>query len=44
MADHKAGSMNIKEHEQTFNGFLSFVKWGVIVTLGVLIFLALADG
>lgn len=43
MAEHKHGSMNTKVHEETFAGFVNFSKWVVIVTIGVLIFLALAN-
>ncbi|MFO1175612.1 MAG: aa3-type cytochrome c oxidase subunit IV [Paracoccaceae bacterium] len=43
MADHEHGTMNIREHEQTFHGFVTFVKWAVVVILGVLVFLALAN-
>jgi hypothetical protein len=44
MADdqkHKRGRMDISEHERTFNGFVTFVKWTVIVIIAVLVFLAL---
>ena len=43
MAEYKHGSMNIKTQEQTFAGFVSFVKWGVIITIGVLVFMALVN-
>lgn len=43
MADYKPGSMDIRAQEKTFAGFLSFMKWGVIIVLLVLIFLALAN-
>ncbi len=42
MAEHKPGSMDIREHEKTFNGFVHVVTWAVVVVLGVLILLALA--
>lgn len=38
MADMKHGSMEIKEQETTFNGFLKFAGYGM---LGALIFLFL---
>jgi hypothetical protein len=41
MADHKPGSMDIAEHEKTFDGF---VRWSVrvaAVSIGILIFLAI---
>ena len=40
---HKHGSMDVKEHEKTFAGFVNFTKWSVIVIVGLLIFLALAN-
>ena len=40
---HKHGSMDIKDHEKTFAGFVNFTIWAVIVILGLLIFLALAN-
>jgi hypothetical protein len=43
MADHKPGTMNIKAQEATFNSFIGFVKWGVIIVLAVLIFMALVN-
>jgi hypothetical protein len=46
MADHehKHGSMDIKTQEKTFEGFLRWVTWGAAISIGVLIFLALANG
>lgn len=43
MADHKPGTMNIKAQESTFNGFIGFVKWGVIIVIAVLILMALVN-
>lgn len=43
MADHKHGSMDIKVQEQTFDGFVSFTKWAVVVIIGILIFMALVN-
>jgi hypothetical protein len=43
MADRKHGSMDTKEQEKTFAGFLRFVTWGAVITIGILIFLALAN-
>ncbi len=43
MADYKHGSMNIKPQENTFAGFVSFVKWGVIIVIGILVFMALVN-
>lgn len=42
MADeHKHGSMDITTQEKTFDGFVTFVKWTVIVIALVLVFLAI---
>lgn len=41
MSDHKHGEMNIEVQEKTFEGFVTWVKWGVIVSLGILVFLAI---
>ncbi|MFD1912720.1 aa3-type cytochrome c oxidase subunit IV [Halodurantibacterium flavum] len=43
MAEHKHGSMDIREQEKTFDGFLRFTRWGVVLVIGILIFLALAN-
>lgn len=43
MAEHKQGSMDIREQEKTFAGFINMVKWGTIIVIGVLVFLALAN-
>lgn len=43
MAEHKPGSMDIRAQEKTFAGFINMVKWGVIVIIAILIFLALAN-
>ncbi|MEH7830127.1 aa3-type cytochrome c oxidase subunit IV [Gemmobacter denitrificans] len=43
MAEHKHGSMDIREQEKTFAGFVRMVTWGAGLSIGVLIFLALAN-
>lgn len=40
MAEHKHGEMDIDVQEKTFDGFMNFTKWSVIVILLVLVFLA----
>ena len=40
---HKHGSMDVKNHEKTFAGFVNFTKWAVIVIVGILIFMALVN-
>ncbi|SEM68215.1 aa3 type cytochrome c oxidase subunit IV [Pseudorhodobacter antarcticus] len=44
MAEHKHGSMDTKEQEKTFDGFIRLVTWGSVISIGVLIFMALANG
>ena len=44
MAEHKHGSMDIKAQEKTFAGFIRMVTWGIVISIGVLIFMALANG
>ncbi|MFN3938162.1 MAG: aa3-type cytochrome c oxidase subunit IV [Gemmobacter sp.] len=43
MAEHKPGSMDIREHERTFAGFVRASIWVAGVSIGVLIFLALVN-
>ena len=43
MADYKPGSMDIRNQEKTFAGFIKMVTWGALLSIGVLIFLALAN-
>ena len=43
MAEHKHGSMDTKVQEKTFEGFVRFVTWGAVISIGILIFLALAN-
>lgn len=43
MAEHKHGEMDITTHEKTFESFLRFVVWGAAISIGALIFLALAN-
>lgn len=41
--DHKHGSMSVKEQEKTFAGFIRFLMWGIGLSIGILIFLALVN-
>lgn len=41
MVDHKHGQMDISVQEKTFDGFMQWVKWSVIVILAVIILMAL---
>jgi hypothetical protein len=41
MADHKHGDMDIKSQEKTFEGFMRFTTWSVIVILLIIIGMAI---
>jgi hypothetical protein len=41
--DHKHGSMPVREQEKTFAAFIRFVSWGIGLSIGILIFLALVN-
>ena len=43
MAEHEPGKMDISEQEKTFEGFVKFVIWGTVISLGILVFLALVN-
>ncbi|HRK43370.1 MAG TPA: aa3-type cytochrome c oxidase subunit IV [Gemmobacter sp.] len=43
MAEHKQGSMDIREQEKTFAGFIKLSIWGAAISIGVLIFMALVN-
>ena len=42
-AEHKHGSMNIREQEKTFAGFIRLSIWVASIAIGILIFLALVN-
>jgi hypothetical protein len=42
--DHKPGSMDIKDQERTFEGFIRMVTWGAAISVGLLIFVGLVNG
>lgn len=44
MAEHEHGSMDIKDQERTFDGFVKFTTYTVIGILVFLVFLALVNG
>ena len=44
MAEHKHGDMNITEQERTFEGFVKWVTYGVIVIIVALVLLAMING
>ena len=41
MAEHKHGDMDIEVQEQTFDGFMKFTTWSVIVILVLLVGMAI---
>jgi len=43
MADYKPGSMDIRDKQKTFDGFIRFVMWGAGLSILFLVILALAD-
>ena len=47
MADHhheyQHGSMDIRDQEKTFAGFIRMSIWVTVIVIGVLVFLALAN-
>ena len=43
MAEYEHGKMDISEQEKTFAGFVRWSVWVGAVSIGVLIFLALAN-
>ncbi len=43
MGEHVPGSMDIRDQEKTFAGFIKFTIWGAALSIGVLIFMALAN-
>ena len=43
MAEHKQGSMDTKEQEKTFAGFMRMVSWSGVIIVAILIFMALAN-
>lgn len=43
MAEHKHGEMDTKVQEKTFEGFVRYSVWVVVVSIGILLFLALVN-
>ncbi|WP_127901882.1 aa3-type cytochrome c oxidase subunit IV [Solirhodobacter olei] len=44
MAGFEHGSMDIRDHQKTFDGFVKMVTWGGIIVVCVLIFVGLVNG
>jgi Ni,Fe-hydrogenase I cytochrome b subunit len=42
-SDHKQGSMDIRDHEKTFEGFIRISIWVAGVAIGILIFAGLVN-
>jgi hypothetical protein len=41
--DHRHGTMPVRDQEKTFAAFIRFVSWGIGLSIGILIFLALVN-
>lgn len=41
MAEHKHGEMDTTVQTETFDGFVKFVTWSVIVILAIVVFMAI---
>lgn len=41
MAEHKHGEMDTKVQESTYDAFIKFGIWSVVVVIGILIFMAI---
>ncbi len=44
MTKHEHGSMDVEDHEKTFEGFVKTVGWASILILVFLLFLAMVNG
>lgn len=44
MAEHEHGSMDIKDQEKTFDGFVKFTTYSVVGILVFLVLLAMING
>lgn len=42
-AEHVHGTMDVRDHERTFQGFVRIAMWSAIASLAVLVFLALTN-
>ncbi|MEO0402437.1 MAG: aa3-type cytochrome c oxidase subunit IV [Pseudomonadota bacterium] len=41
MSDHKHGEMDIKTNEKTFDGFMQWTTWSVVVILVIIVGMAI---
>jgi len=44
MEKHEHGSMDVKDHEKTFAGFVKFTTYSIILILISLVILAIVNG
>ena len=42
--EHKHGTMDTSVQEKTFEGFIKWVTWGAVVSIGILLFAAAVNG
>ena len=42
-AEHVHGTMDVRDHERAFAGFVRISAWSAVASLAVLVFLALAN-
>ena len=43
ITDHEQGTMDVTQQQQTFEGFLKFAGWTVVLSILALIFTALVN-
>ena len=43
MSDYKPGSMDTRQQENTFAGFIKMITWGAVIVVIILIVMALAN-
>ena len=44
MVKHEHGSMDVKDHEKTFAGFVKFTTYSIVLILISLVILAIVNG
>ncbi|WP_298294020.1 aa3-type cytochrome c oxidase subunit IV [uncultured Litoreibacter sp.] len=44
MAEHEHGSMDTKDQEKTFDGFVKFTTYSIVIILVFLVLLAMING
>jgi Bacterial aa3 type cytochrome c oxidase subunit IV len=40
-SDYQPGSMDISQHQRAYAGFLTGTKYGIILVLGIVVFMAI---